>query len=78
MGNFIGKLFGATTARTHGTLSYYGAPVSKTSAQAYKTSGYASIPYEKAPKVTDTVPTRDSAGNPLLPGYITPKNDWVA
>lgn len=78
MGNEIGKLFGITTGRTQGTLSYYGAPVSKTSAQAYKTSGYASIPYEKAPKVMDSVPTKDSAGNPFWSDYATPEHVWVA
>ena len=46
--------------------------------QAYKTAGYTSIPYAKAPQVTDTVPTTDKNGNPLLAGYVTPKNVWVA
>lgn len=41
--------------------------------KAYKTAGYASIPYERAPQVKDTVPTEG-----LLAGYSTPKHVWVA
>ncbi len=49
------------TSRTNGTAS-----------PAYKTASYASIPYERAPQVTDTVPTKG-----LLPGYATPEHVWV-
>ena len=42
-------------------------------AKAYKTASYASIPYERAPQVKDTVPTEG-----LLAGYSTPKHVWVA
>lgn len=42
-------------------------------AAAYKTSSYASVPYERFPQVTDTVPTKG-----LLPGYSTPEKVWVA
>lgn len=41
--------------------------------KAFKTAGYSSIPYEKAPQVKDTVPTEG-----LLAGYSTPKYVWVA
>lgn len=41
--------------------------------KAFKTAGYASIPYERAPQVKDTVPTEG-----LLAGYSTPKHVWVA
>lgn len=41
--------------------------------KAFKTAGYSSIPYERAPQVRDTVPTEG-----LLPGYSTPKHVWVA
>lgn len=41
--------------------------------KAYKIAAYASIPYERAPQVTDTVPTEG-----LLAGYSTPKHVWVA
>lgn len=40
--------------------------------KAYKTAGYAAIPYEKAPVITDTVPTKNPDGTPLLAGYYTP------
>ena len=42
-------------------------------ARASKTASYASIPYEKFPKVTDSVPTKG-----LLPDYSTPETVWVA
>ncbi len=41
--------------------------------KAFKTAGYSSIPYERAPQVLDTVPTEG-----LLAGYSTPKKVWVA
>jgi hypothetical protein len=53
------------------------APVS-VKPQAFKTAAYASIPYSKAPTVTDTVPTKDANGKPLLAGYCTPEKVWVA
>jgi len=56
-----------------------GVATTKTEApKAFKTAGYASIPYERAPQVLDTVKTTDQNGNPLLPGYVTPKKAWVA
>ena len=33
---------------------------------SFKSASYASIPYERAPQVLDTVPTKDSNGQPLL------------
>ena len=45
---------------------------------AYKTAPYAAIKSERAPQVLDTVPTTDASGKPLLAGYCTPKNVWVA
>lgn len=44
----------------------------------FKTASYASIPYERAPKVVDTVPTKDANGKALLAGYVTPKHSWIA
>ena len=40
---------------------------------SYESAGYASIPYERAPQVMDTVPTKN-----LLPGYDTPTRVWTA
>ncbi len=45
---------------------------------SFKTASYASIPYERAPQVVDTIPTRDAKGNPLLAGYVTPQKTWIA
>lgn len=45
--------------------------------QGFKTAGYASVPYERAPQVVDTVPTRDANGRPLLPGYETATRCWT-
>lgn len=78
MGIQLGKLlFGTTPASVNGRL---GASVSEARGivPSFKTSSYASIPYERAPQVVDTVPTRDASGNPLLPGYVTPLNSWIA
>jgi len=73
MGSFdITKLFGAGTGRSRGVTTYYGAPVSKTSAIAYKTSGYASIPHERSPKHVDSVPTKYADGTPFWADYVTP------
>jgi len=56
-----------------------GTAVSETQApKAFRTASYASIPYERQPQVTDTVPTKDAAGNPLLANYITPEKVWIA
>jgi hypothetical protein len=41
--------------------------------EKFKTAGYASIPYERAPQVLDTVPTKG-----LIAGYSTPERVWVA
>ncbi len=43
----------------------------------FKTAAYTSIPYERAPQVVDTVPTRDASGRPLLAGYSTPLKSWI-
>ena len=53
-------------------------PVAVQKPQAFKTANYTSVPYAKAPQVKDTVPTTDKNGKPLLAGYVTPKNVWVA
>lgn len=45
---------------------------------AFKTAGYASIPYEKAPAVKDFVPTKDANGKPFWDDYVTPNQVWVA
>ena len=54
------------------------APAGVTPAKSFKTASYASIPYEKMPTITDTVPTKDASGKPLLAGYVTPEKVWVA
>lgn len=48
------------------------------SSQAYKTAGYASIPYEKPPTVADTVPTKYSDGTAFWSDYCTPTKIWTA
>lgn len=45
--------------------------------QTYKTASYASVPYERAPKVLDMVQTKNADGTPLLPGYVTPNKIWT-
>lgn len=76
MGINLAKIF--TGSSTAAPLTLTGASSSRGVNQAFKTSSYASIPYEKAPTVVDIVPTRDAAGNPLLPGYETPLKTWIA
>jgi hypothetical protein len=75
MVNFLGKnLINVSTPRVTTGVSGRGLqPVN----QSFKTAGYASIPYERAPKVEDTVPTTDAKGNALLAGYVTPKHVWT-
>lgn len=46
--------------------------------KAYKTAGYASIPYERAPRAVDTVPTKYSDGTPFWADYCTPNKSWIA
>lgn len=46
--------------------------------KAYKTAGYASIPYERAPMKLDTVPTKHADGTPFWADYSTPNHVWVA
>ncbi|MCM1338066.1 MAG: hypothetical protein NC191_00155 [Muribaculaceae bacterium] len=53
------------------------APKVQPSAQ-FKIKAYAAIPYEKSPQLTDTVPTKDKSGMPLLAGYVTPEKVWTA
>ena len=66
----IGKILGAyITPVKSGKAAGSGV----VSTYAYKTSSYASIPYERAPQVMDTVPTKG-----LLPGYATPEHVWIA
>lgn len=67
----IGKLLGITG----GSVGHvqYKPQVKAVAVPAYKTASYASIPYERAPQVLDTVPTKG-----LLPGYSTPEKVWVA
>ncbi len=66
----IGKLLGITGGSV-GHVQYR--PQAQAVAPSYKTASYASIPYERAPQVLDTVPTKG-----LLPGYSTPEKVWVA
>lgn len=66
-------------------LTYFGigatgktqASAGVTPAKNFKAASYAAVPYERMPVVTDTVPTKDSNGNPLLAGYVTPEKAWV-
>lgn len=68
MSSTIGKILGAYSPIKAGTSSRSTA----TGFPAYKTASYESIPYERAPQVTDTVPTKG-----LLPGYSTPEHVWI-
>ncbi len=70
--NLISSFLGLTGTRSVNASKAVVAP------KAYKTAGYAAIPYEKAPVIKDTVPTKNSDGTPLLAGYHTPNNVWVA
>jgi hypothetical protein len=70
-GNLLAPLSIETTGKT--PVGTYTAPVNN-----YRTAGYATIKGEKMPTVTDTVPTKDKNGKPLLAGYVTPENVWVA
>jgi hypothetical protein len=54
------------------------APAQVAPAKSFKNASYAAIKYEKMPTVTDTVPTKDASGKPLLAGYVTPEKVWVA
>lgn len=78
MGIQLGKLLFGTGTAPVGLKA--GASVSEARGVApkFKTSSYASIPYERAPQVVDTIPTRDAQGNPLLAGYATPLKTWIA
>lgn len=75
MGVEFGKNLLALLGSATRTQAIAGQSVAKTQAPraAFKTAGYASIPYERAPQVLDTVPTEG-----LLSGYSTPKHVWVA
>lgn len=53
-------------------------PAGATPVKSFKTKSYAAIPYERMPVVKDTVPTKDANCRPLLAGYETPNNVWVA
>ena len=67
----IGKLLG--TASGSVTQVQHKPQLHSVTTPSYKTSSYASIPYERAPQVLDTVPTKG-----LLPGYSTPEKVWIA
>ncbi len=68
----LDKVFGHRTSGTASTGRTFVAATHRATPQ-YKTASYASIPYERAPQVMDTVPTKG-----LLPGYSTPDYVWVA
>ena len=70
--NLISSFLGLTGTRS------VNASKAVVASKAYKTAGYATIPYENAPVITDTVPTKNSDGTPLLAGYNTPNRVWVA
>jgi len=80
MGINLVKLFTGSNSTAPLHTVEYGSGIARARGvnQAFKTSAYASVPYERAPQVVDTVPTRDAAGNPLLAGYVTPQKVWVA
>ena len=67
---------GKTQAITSGRIGLYHIP--KLYAGEYEGKPYAGITIPKAPKVTDTVPTKTAEGKPLLAGYCTPNKVWVA
>lgn len=75
MGVDLGKNLLALLGSRTSTQAVAGQSIVKTQAPkvAFKTAGYASIPYERAPQILDTVPTEG-----LLVGYSTPKHVWVA
>lgn len=66
--NFINTFLGTPSVNAAKATSVNGARAT----QAYKTAGYASIPYEKAPAVADWC-----NANKLL-GTDCPTNVWVA
>jgi hypothetical protein len=43
----------------------------------FASKSYAAIPYEKAPVVTDTVPTKHADGTPFWNDYVTPNKVWT-
>ena len=72
LGENLITLFGVNSSGAAGSSARVAAP------QAYKTAGYSSIPYSKAPAVKDSVPTKYSDGTPFWADYVTPDNVWVA
>lgn len=77
MGIQLGKLLFGTSPIAVGASSNAGVSGTRGIVPSFKTSSYASIPYERAPQVVDTVPTRDANGKPLLAGYETPLHSWT-
>lgn len=70
--NLLGKLFGNGSAPVN-YAAFRSVNVNPGVDTAFKTKSYASIPYERAPQVLDSVPTKG-----LLPGYSTPEKVWIA
>ena len=70
--NLISSFLGLTGTRG------VNAPKAVVAPKAYKTAGYVAIPYEKAPVITDTVPTKNSDGTPFWADYCTPNKSWIA
>ncbi len=79
MSEFLGKNLLTSFLGTQRVSTAKGAEVSAAKKPAaFKTAGYASIPYEKAPAVKDFVPTKDANGKPFWADYVTPEKVWVA
>lgn len=70
--NLISSFLGLTGTRSVNASKAVVAP------KAYKTASYAAIPYERAPKAVDTVPTKYSDGTPFWADYCTPNKSWIA
>lgn len=68
--DFFGKVFGSLAVNRTALKAVNSGHGVDT---RFKTKSYASIPYERAPQVMDTVPTKG-----LLAGYSTPEHVWVA
>lgn len=73
----ISKLFTGSGTAVVRRSTGAGVSASRGVNQSFKNASYASVPYERAPQVLDTVPTKDAYGRPLLPGYSTPGAVWT-
>ena len=77
MGSKIGKILFGQNLLAPSRVQAGSISSTKGVSTRFKSASYASIPYERAPQVMDTVPTKDANGNPLLAGYYTPSKSWI-